>query len=107
VGAYRSKSPRSRSLIAEHDHASIKAATLNTVSAAAQLGSAEIHVLVAGHNASGAAQAAGVAKVLLADGAQFADQAAEEIAPQVVALAGGTPTSSRPQPPTAKTSRPA
>ncbi len=80
-------------VIAEHDGASIKAATLNTVAAAAQLGAGDVHVLVAGHNASGAAQAAaqiaGVAKVLLADGAHLADQAAEEIAPQIAALASG------------------
>ena len=57
-------------VIAEHDNAAIKGATLNTVTAAAACGG-EVHVLVAGHNAGAAAQAAaqiaGVAKVLHAD----------------------------------------
>ena len=67
-------------VIAEHDNASIKGATLNTVTAATQCGG-DVHVLVAGHNAAGAAQAAaqiqGVAKVLHADGASLAEQLAE------------------------------
>jgi electron transfer flavoprotein alpha subunit len=78
-------------IIAEHDGASIKAATLNTVAAAHQLGAGDVHVLVAGANGSAAAHAAaqiaGVAKVLHADAAHLADQAAEEIAPLVVQLA--------------------
>ncbi|MEX3946088.1 electron transfer flavoprotein subunit alpha/FixB family protein, partial [Paraburkholderia sp. BR10937] len=53
---------------AEHDNQSIKAATLNTVAAAQKIGG-DVHVLVAGHNAQAAADAAakiaGVAKVLL------------------------------------------
>ena len=77
-------------VIAEHDNASIKGATLNTVTAALQCG-AEVHVLVAGHNAGGAAaaaaQIAGVAKVLLADADGFAHGLAENIAAQVLALA--------------------
>jgi electron transfer flavoprotein alpha subunit len=79
-------------VIAEHDHASLKGATLNTVTAAAQCGG-EVHVLVAGHNAAAAAQAAaqvaGVAKVLHADGAQFAEGLAENVAAQVLGLAAG------------------
>jgi electron transfer flavoprotein alpha subunit len=79
-------------VIAEHDHASIKPATLNTVAAAAKLGG-DIHVLVAGHAAAGAAQAAaqiaGVAKVLHADDPALAAQLAENVAPLVVGLAGG------------------
>lgn len=78
-------------VIAEHDNAGIKPATLNTVTAAAACGG-DVHVLVAGHNASGAAQAAaqvaGVAKVLHADGASLADALAENLAAQVLALAG-------------------
>jgi electron transfer flavoprotein alpha subunit len=78
-------------VIAEHDHGALKPATLNTVTAAAQCGG-EVHVLIAGHNASGAAQAAakiaGVAKVLHADAPQLAEQLGETIAAQVVALAG-------------------
>ena len=77
-------------VIAEHDHASIKGATLNTVTAALQCG-AEVHVLVAGHNAgaaaAAAAQIAGVAKVLHADAEGFAHSLAENIAAQVLALA--------------------
>jgi electron transfer flavoprotein alpha subunit len=78
-------------VIAEHDNASLKGATLNTITAAAQLGG-EVHVLIAGHNAGGAAEAAakvaGVAKVLLADAAGFEHGLAENVAAQVVALAG-------------------
>ncbi|HEY1091682.1 MAG TPA: FAD-binding protein [Burkholderiaceae bacterium] len=79
-------------VIAEHDHAHIKGATLNTVTAAAACGG-EVHVLVAGHNAAAAAgaaaQIAGVSKVLHADSAQLADGLAENLAAQVIALAGG------------------
>jgi len=77
-------------VIAEHDNVQLKAATLNTVAAAAQLGG-EVHVLVAGHNAQGVADAAahiaGVAKVLHADAAQLAEGLAETLAAQVLALA--------------------
>jgi electron transfer flavoprotein alpha subunit len=78
-------------VIAEHDNKSIKGATLNTISAAAACGG-EVHVLVAGHNASAAAQAAaqvaGVTKVLHAEAACFEHGLAEPVAAQVVALAG-------------------
>jgi electron transfer flavoprotein alpha subunit len=77
-------------VIAEHDNASIKGATLNTVTAAAQCGG-EVHVLVAGHNAgaaaAAAAQIAGVAKVIHADGEGFAHGLAENVAAQVLAIA--------------------
>ena len=63
-------------------NASIKAATLNTVAAAAKIGG-DIHVLVAGHNAQAAADAAakiaGVSKVLLADAPQLAAGLAENV----------------------------
>ncbi|MFG6455363.1 electron transfer flavoprotein subunit alpha/FixB family protein [Roseateles sp. BYS96W] len=79
-------------VIAEHDNASIKGATLNTVTAAAALGG-DVHVLVAGHNAAAAAaaagQIAGVTKVLHADSAALADGLAENVAAQVIALASG------------------
>ena len=79
-------------VIAEHDNASIKGATLNTVSAAVALGG-DVHVLVAGQNAGGAAaaaaQIAGVTKVLQADSAALAEGLAENVAAQVVALASG------------------
>ena len=78
-------------VIAEHDNASLKGATLNTVTAAAAIGG-DVHVLVAGHNATGAAQAAaqiaGVAKVLHADAAPLAHGLAENMAAQVLAVAG-------------------
>ena len=77
-------------VIAEHDNASIKGATLNTVTAALQCGG-DVHVLVAGHNAGAAAgaaaQIAGVAKVLHADAAPLAHGLAENMAAQVLALA--------------------
>jgi electron transfer flavoprotein alpha subunit len=77
-------------VIAEHDNASVKGATLNTVAAAAQCGG-EVHVLIAGHNAgaaaAAAAQIAGVAKVIHADGAQFAHGLAENVAAQVLSIA--------------------
>ncbi|WP_127803646.1 FAD-binding protein [Hydrogenophaga sp. NH-16] len=77
-------------VIAEHDNASIKGATLNTVTAAAACGG-DVHVLVAGHNAgaaaAAAAQIAGVSKVIHADGEGFAHGLAENIAAQVLAIA--------------------
>jgi len=83
-------------VIAEHDNASLKAATLNTISAASRLGG-EIAVLVAGSGiaavAEAAAQVAGVAKVLVADSPVLADQSAENLSAQVVAVvqaAGGS-----------------
>jgi len=78
-------------VIAEHDNASIKGATLNTVTAAIACGG-DVHVLVAGHNASAAAQAAaqiaGVAKVIHADAEGLAHGLAENVAAQVLAIAG-------------------
>src|SRR5689334_6508724 len=77
-------------VIAEHDNASIKGATLNTVTAAAKCGG-DVHVLVAGSNAGeaakAAAQIAGVSKVIHADGAQFEHFLAENVAAQVLAIA--------------------
>jgi electron transfer flavoprotein alpha subunit len=79
-------------VIAEHDNVALKGSTHHTVTAAAQCG-AEVHVLVAGHQcaavAAQAAAIAGVTRVLLADGAPFADGLAENVAAQVVALAAG------------------
>ncbi len=78
-------------VVAEHDNATLKGATLNTVAAAAKIGG-DIHVLVAGSGcaavAQAAAQIAGVSKVLLADAPHMADALAENVAAQVVALAG-------------------
>lgn len=77
-------------VIAEHDNASLKGSTLNTVAAAAQCGT-DIHVLVAGHDCAAAAAAAakitGVSKVLVADAAQFAHGLAENVAAQVIEIA--------------------
>lgn len=77
-------------VIAEHDNASIKPATLNTVTAAAACGG-DVHVLVAGQGAEAAAQAAaqiaGVSKVILADGESLKDGLAENVAAQVLAIA--------------------
>ena len=83
-------------VIAEHDHGTLKGATLNTVTAAlalAEFGAGEVHVLIAGQDAAGAAHAAaqlqGVAKVLHADGASLAKQLAENVATQVLSIANG------------------
>ncbi|MBQ0921539.1 FAD-binding protein [Hydrogenophaga aromaticivorans] len=77
-------------VIAEHDNASIKGATLNTVAAATQCGG-EVHVLIAGHNAAAAAaaaaQIAGVAKVIHADAPGFEHGLAENVAAQVLIIA--------------------
>lgn len=77
-------------VIADHDNKSIRGATLNTVTAAVACGG-DVHVLVAGANAGEAAQAAaqiaGVAKVIHADGAQFEHGLAENVAAQVLAIA--------------------
>jgi len=77
-------------VIAEHDNASIKGATLNTVAAAAQCGG-DVHLLIAGHNAgpaaAAAAQIAGVAKVIHADAEYLAHGLAENMAAQVLAIA--------------------
>jgi electron transfer flavoprotein alpha subunit len=78
-------------VIAEHDNGSIKGATLNTVTAAAQCGG-DVHVLVAGSGcgaaAEQAAKIAGVAKVLVADAPHLADGLAENVAEQALAIAG-------------------
>jgi len=77
-------------VIAEHNNASIRPATLNTVTAAAQCGG-DVHVLVAGLNAAAAAQEAaqiaGVSKVIVVEGEAFAHGLAENVATQVVAIA--------------------
>src|SRR3954454_3936848 len=77
-------------VIAEHDNASVKGATLNTVTAALQC-DPEVHLLIAGSNAgtaaSAAAQIAGVKKVLHADSDAFGHALAENVAAQVLALA--------------------
>ena len=77
-------------VIAEHDEASIKGATLNAVAAAQKIGG-DIHVLVAGHGVQGAGDAAakiaGVSKVLLADAPQLAQGLAENVEATVLDLA--------------------
>ena len=83
-------------VLAEHDNASLKDATLNAVSAAKALAGfagGDVHVLVAGKGAQAAADAAakieGVAKVLLADDAAYGDALAENVAPLVAGLMAG------------------
>jgi electron transfer flavoprotein alpha subunit len=77
-------------VIAEHDNASVKGATFNTVAAAAQCGG-DVHVLIAGHNAgaaaAAAAQIAGVSKVIHADAPGFEHGLAENVAAQVLTIA--------------------
>jgi electron transfer flavoprotein alpha subunit len=86
-------------VIAEHDNASLKSATLHTITAALQMGGAvqsEVHVLVAGHNAGTAAQAAGgiagVTKVLHADAPHLAKPTAENIAAVALSVLPGVYT---------------
>ena len=77
-------------VIAEHDNLSLKAATLNAVAAALQC-SPEVDILVAGNQSDAAAQAAaqiaGVRKVIQIDAPNLADQLAEPLAAQILALA--------------------
>ncbi|MFK0089633.1 electron transfer flavoprotein subunit alpha/FixB family protein [Pseudomonas sp. NPDC090755] len=79
-------------VIAEHTHAGLAAATLNTVTAAQQIGG-EVHVLVAGADIDGAVAAAqaidGVSTVLVANDAAYAHQLPENVAPLIVELAAG------------------
>ncbi|CAL94538.1 electron transfer flavoprotein subunit alpha/FixB family protein [Azoarcus olearius] len=77
-------------VLAEHDNHTLKAATLNTVTAAAKIGG-DIHVLVAGSNCGAAAEAAakvaGVAKVLVADAPHLDAQLAENVSVLLQTLA--------------------
>ncbi len=77
-------------VIAEHDNQSLKAATLNAVTAAVACGG-DVHLLVAGHQASSAVEAAkqvaGVAKVIHVDAPHLENQLGENLAEQVLALA--------------------
>lgn len=79
-------------VVAEHDNASIKGATLNTVAAAQKIGG-DITVLVAGQGVAGAADAAakiaGVSKVLVADNAAYAHQLAENMSLLIAELGKG------------------
>ncbi len=79
-------------VLAEHDNASLKGATLNAITAASKMGG-EVHVLVAGTGCQGAAdqaaKVAGVAKVKVADAAHYGDQTAENLAALIVANAAG------------------
>ena len=78
-------------VIAHHDNAELHASTLNTVTAATQVGG-DVHILVAGSGAESvaaeAAQVSGVAKVLHADADQYKDGVSVELANLVVGLAG-------------------
>ncbi len=77
-------------VIAEHDHATIKSSTLNTITAASKLGG-DVHVLVAGKGCAGASKAAseiqGVSKVLQADSAEYEHQLPETLAPLIAGIA--------------------
>ena len=79
-------------VIAEHDNAQLKGATLNVIAAATKI-DADVHVLVAGQGAQAAAdeaaKAVGVTKVLLADGDSLGNALAENVAEQVLAVADG------------------
>ncbi|RWE58735.1 electron transfer flavoprotein subunit alpha/FixB family protein [Mesorhizobium sp.] len=77
-------------LIAEHDNATLSDQTAKALSAALQIGS-DVHVLVAGKGANGAAGAAaklkGVSKVLLAEADELTERLAEPLAALVVGIA--------------------
>ena len=77
-------------VIAEHDNATLKGSTFNTITAAIACGG-DVHVLVAGAGAHAAAdavaQVAGVSKVFYADAPHLADGLAENVAAEVLALA--------------------
>ena len=79
-------------VIAEHDNSTLKAATLNAVTAAGKIGG-EVHLLVAGGGcaavADSAAKVAGVSKVLLVDAPHYAAFAASNLAALVQGLAAG------------------
>lgn len=79
-------------VIAEHNNAALAAVTLNTVAAAVKIGG-DIHVLVAGQNVGGVAEAAakvaGVSKVLVADNAAYANLLPENVAPLIAELGKG------------------
>jgi electron transfer flavoprotein alpha subunit len=79
-------------VVAEHTNAALAPVTLNTVAAAQKIGG-DVHVLVAGAGCGAAAEAAakvaGVAKVLVADNAAFANQLPENVAPLVAELGKG------------------
>ena len=77
-------------VVAEHENSEIKAATLNTIAAGVAIGG-DIHVLVAGQDCAAAGEAAskitGVAKVLVANSAEYANGIAENLTPLVLSLA--------------------
>ncbi len=79
-------------ILAEHNHESIKPATLNTIAAGRKIDT-DIHLLVAGSNIAGAADAAGkihgISKVITVDDAALANHLAENVAPVIVGLADG------------------
>ncbi|AYG64487.1 electron transfer flavoprotein subunit alpha/FixB family protein [Rhizobium jaguaris] len=82
-------------LLADHDNASLSDQTAKALTAAAKIGS-DIHVLVAGKGAKGAADAAaklsGVSKVLLAESDELANNLAEPLSDLIVSLAGSYDT---------------
>ena len=94
-------------VLAEHNNQALNDATAKTVTAAAAI-STPVHILVAGQNCAGVADAAakiaGVEKVLLADDAAYARMMAETMETLILSVAGTAMTPSwRPPPPTAKT----
>ena len=78
-------------VVAEHDNSTLNLGTLNTISAASQIGG-DIHILIAGQNAAAVVEAAkavdGVSKVLSVDHEALANGLAENIAWLVKEMAG-------------------
>ena len=79
-------------LLAEHENAALSDQTDKALTAAKEIGG-DVHVLVAGSGCKAVADAAakldGVAKVLLADSAEYAEMLAEPVAALIVSIAGG------------------
>ncbi len=77
-------------ILTEHDNGQLNPATLNSVTAAGEIGG-DVHLLVAGDPSGAVAKQAatisGVSKILIADDAAFANGLAENIAPLITGLA--------------------
>ena len=97
-------------VLAEHDNKKLSDATAKTVAAASAI-STPVHVLVAGQNCGAVADAAakitGVEKVLVADDALYAHMVAETMETLILLSPTNMTRSSRPPPPTERTSFPA
>jgi electron transfer flavoprotein alpha subunit len=80
-------------VVAEHDNAALKSATLNALAAAKEIAGSDVDILVAGEDCRGVAEAAAripdIRRVLLAEDEAYAHGLAENVAPLVVGIAAG------------------